>query len=162
MNQQETKEQRWERTKARFKSALWAFAAFCFIFLLGTVVITQTVANRDLHVPLGLILAASSAALVYVMSMQKRSRYAKCPSCSAPFSLTLKDRDKELIASTPRQTRKLVSRSANDGTPNYRHDSWVDETYRILDTVECTKCGEKFERKYTNRARSGFTSSTDW
>lgn len=162
MTEELGKQQRLERIKARIKSMLWATLAFCLIFLFGMMVITQMVTNRDLQTPLGIILAVCSAVLVYVMSMQKKSRYAKCPSCSAPFSLTLKDRDKELIASTPRQTRKLVSRSASDGTPNYRHDSWVDETYRVVDTTECTKCGEQFERKYTNRARSGFTSSTDW
>jgi DNA-directed RNA polymerase subunit RPC12/RpoP len=162
MNQHETKEQRWERIKAQLVSAIWAFLAFCLVFLLGLAVTTQIVPIRDLRAPIGIALAVFSAALVYVMSMQKKSRYAKCPSCSAPFSLTLKDREKELVASTPRQTRKLVSRSANDGTPNYRHDSWVDETYRVVDTMQCAKCGEQFERKFTNRARSGFTSTTDW
>lgn len=157
-----SKGQRWAQIKARFWSILGALLAFCFVFILSLFPIFQLISNKDLWAPLATLAAVLGAILVYVLSMKKKSRYAKCPSCSAPFSLTLIDRDEDLISAVPRQSTKLVSRSVNDDRENYQRDSWVDETYRVVDTVECGKCGEQFERKYTKREMSGKTSHRDW
>lgn len=162
MAEELTKAQRWGRLKARFWSMMGSLLAFCFVFILGAIVLHRFFPDPGLRGLASIILGLFSAAVVYVLSMKRKSRYARCPSCSAPFSMVLVDRDEQLVSSVPRQTTTLVSRSANDGTPHYRHDSWVDEFYRVTDTVQCDKCGEQFERKYNRKSGSGSQSSTDW
>ncbi|WP_398472234.1 hypothetical protein [Tardiphaga sp.] len=162
MTEELSKAQRWGQFKARFWSVIGSLLAFCFVFILGGIVVMRFVTDPNLSVPLAAILAIFSATVVYVLSMKKKSRYATCPSCSAPFSMVLVDRDEQLITAVPRQTVRVVSHSAKDGTPQYQHDTWVAEFYRVTDTVECDQCGEKFERKYNKEYGSGATSSTDW
>ena len=162
MTEELSKAQRWGQFKARFWSAIGSLLAFCFVFIVGGIVLLRFVPDPNIWGGLSIVLATFSAVVVYVLSMKKKSRYAKCPSCSAPFSMVLVDRDEQLISAVPRQTSTLISRSANDGTPHYQHESWVDEFYRVTDTVECDKCGEQFERKYNKKSGSGGKSSTDW
>lgn len=162
MAEELNKAQRWGRLKARFWSTMGSLLAFCFVFILGAIVLQRFFPDPGLRGLASIALGLFSGAVVYVLSMKRKSRYARCPSCSAPFSMVLVDRDEQLVSSVPRQTVKMVSRSGRDGTPLYQHDTWVDEFYRVTDTVECDQCGEQFERKYNRKSGSGGTSSTDW
>lgn len=162
MTEELSKAQRWGQFKARFWSVIGSLLAFCFVFILGGIVVMRFVTDPNLSVPLAAILAMFSAAVVYVLSMKRKSRYARCPSCSAPFSMVLVDRDEQLVSAVPRQTTTLVSKSGTDGHPVYSRSTWVDEFYRVCDTVECDKCGEQFQRKYNKKSSSGGTSSSDW
>jgi len=69
---------------------------------------------------------------------------ARCPDCSAMFSVSQTGHEETFLSATPRRRESEVGRSLsgpNEGKRLIRKESWTEERYQVDVTRSCSACG---------------------
>lgn len=106
-------------------------------------------------------LALAGFFIAHVATSAALGARARCPDCSAMFSVSQTGREETFLSATPRRRESEVGRSLsgpNEGKRLIRKESWTEERYQVDVTRGCSACGASRTTRSTKTVKANRVS----
>ncbi len=105
----------------------------------------------------GALVAGSGVGFtLFRRSVNSGTAGAKCAKCNAAFSISKTDSAKTWVKDDPKEERI----EQEDGSILIK--TWVDETYDVVDTYTCAKCGDITSKAYQSGSKRDVAETTEY